>query len=47
MRNMQKAGLTDLENQMEQAKFAACYLSDLYKNSRRILLLKENNKMNM
>ena len=28
MRRVQEAGLTDLENQMEQAEFAFCHLND-------------------
>ena len=29
MRRVPEAGLTDLENQMEQAEFASCYLNNI------------------
>ena len=44
MRKVQKAKLTDLVNQMEQAEFAAGYLIDV-KIAIDSLLLKENSNM--
>ena len=44
MRNLQEAGLTDLENQMKHAEFASCHLVDI-KVAIGSLLLKENSKM--
>ena len=44
MRKVQEAKLTDLENQMEQAKFAAGHLIDV-KIAIDSLLLKENSNM--
>ena len=29
MRDVQEAGLTDIENQIEHAKFASCHLVDI------------------
>ena len=45
MRKVQEAKLTDLENQMEQAEFAAGHLIDV-KIAIDSLLLKENSNMN-
>ena len=42
---VQEAGLTDLENQMEQAEFASCHLIDIEIAVDSLLLKKENNKM--
>ena len=47
MRNVQEAGLTDLENQMKQEELAFCHLIDLGKTIIEALLLKENSKMKM
>ena len=44
MRRVQKAGVTDLENQMEQTEFASCHLIDIEK-AIDSLLLKENSRM--
>ena len=44
MRNLQKTGLKDLENQMEQAEFASCHLIKI-ETAIDSLFLKENDNM--
>ena len=46
MSRVQEAGLTDLENQMEQAEFASCHLINI-EIAINSLLLKENSKINV
>ena len=46
MKNMQEAGLTDLENLMDQAELASCHLINI-KVAIDSLLLKQNSRMKM